>query len=626
MSATAAIAPDPGPVLSLQRVRKEFGGLVAIEAFSLDLFAGEIVALVGDNGAGKSTLVKLISGVHQPTAGSIAIDGEPVSFADASAARRRGIEVVYQDLALADSQPVFMNMFLGRELVQGPLRRLDKKRMASQTQALLNELDVRVPSVKASVRDLSGGQRQGVAIARATHWATKLVLMDEPTAALGVAETAKVEQIIRGLRARNLANPDDQPQSRPGVPHRRPGGRAAPRRPGRLAEGRRDDRRRDRRDDHRTGEGVSWPLAQNSPSSIPLAASPASSRKIAAVAWRTHLPAPRADAGLAKQHGRHVGDHHAERGAGDHRQQGTELRGQCHGGDLRLVAGLRQEEADEGGEEGAAPPIGRRRLLVELVGTSTHTAIAAKETATIQRNQPPPMLPTQVPASPASVWLASVATRMARMIGTGWRKRAASTMASSWVLSPSSDRATISVETRKASKGSCDPGAGRRTRGGDAAARPPDHGITAKGLAKPLGQPRHGAEAKYVDAIPRWRRGRLLPDDAGHRSRGGRTWQGQIAHRGVEPSPAPRERVASDGEPGEGGAGDAVFRLHSHPHPPNPLGWAPPSPRGCGRGDGGATLVACGATPATALPGAARRRRRGCWRGGCRPSRRSGRG
>ena len=205
MSATAAAVADSGPVLSLQRVRKEFGGLVAIEEFSLDLYAGEIVALVGDNGAGKSTLVKLISGVHQPTAGSIAIDGQPVSFADASAARRRGIEVVYQDLALADSQPVFMNMFLGRELVRGPLRRLDKKRMASQTRALLDELDVRVPSVKASVRELSGGQRQGVAIARATHWATKLVLMDEPTAALGVAETAKVEQIIRGLRARNLA-------------------------------------------------------------------------------------------------------------------------------------------------------------------------------------------------------------------------------------------------------------------------------------------------------------------------------------------------------------------------------------------------------------------------------------
>ena len=196
---------DARPLLRLDAITKHFGAIEALRGVSFDVNRGEVLALLGDNGAGKSTLVKLISGVHQPTAGSIAIDGQPVSFADASAARRRGIEVVYQDLALADSQPVFMNMFLGRELVQGPLRRLDKKRMASETQALLNELDVRVPSVKASVRELSGGQRQGVAIARATHWATKLVLMDEPTAALGVAETAKVEQIIRGLRARNLA-------------------------------------------------------------------------------------------------------------------------------------------------------------------------------------------------------------------------------------------------------------------------------------------------------------------------------------------------------------------------------------------------------------------------------------
>jgi simple sugar transport system ATP-binding protein len=191
--------------LQTRRLAKHFGAVVALHDFNLRIRLGEVVALVGDNGAGKSTLVKMISGVLQPTSGTIAIDGEPVSFTDASAARRRGIEVIYQDLALADSQPVFMNMFLGRELVRGPLRRLDKKRMASETQGLLNELDIRVPSVRASVRDLSGGQRQGVAIARATHWATKLVLMDEPTAALGVAETAKVEEIIRGLRARNLA-------------------------------------------------------------------------------------------------------------------------------------------------------------------------------------------------------------------------------------------------------------------------------------------------------------------------------------------------------------------------------------------------------------------------------------
>ena len=116
----------------------------------------------------------------------------------------------------------------------------------------------------------------------------------------------------------------------------------------------------------------------------------------------------------------------------------------------------------------------------------TQTAIAAKAAATIQRSQSPPMLPSQAPASPASVWLASVATTMARMIGTGRRKRAASTMASSWVLSPSSDSATSPVETKKASTGKRDPGAGRRTRGDDPAARPPDHGIAAKGLAKPF--------------------------------------------------------------------------------------------------------------------------------------------
>jgi simple sugar transport system ATP-binding protein len=113
--------------------------------------------------------------------------------------------VVYQDLALADSQPVYMNMFLGRELVRGPLRLLDRKRMARETQELVDTLDVRIPSAKAIIRDLSGGQRQGVAICRATHWASSLVLMDEPTAALGVAETAKVENLIERLRERGAA-------------------------------------------------------------------------------------------------------------------------------------------------------------------------------------------------------------------------------------------------------------------------------------------------------------------------------------------------------------------------------------------------------------------------------------
>jgi len=196
---------DPVHALALSRVRKEFGGVVAIDEFSLTVQRGEVVALVGDNGAGKSTLIKIVSGIYQPTSGEIALDGEPVKLSDASGARRLGVEVVHQDLAIADHPPVFMNMFLGRELVTGPFRRLDKKRMAHETQALVDELDVRIPSARSTIRDLSGGQRQGVAISRATHWAKNLILMDEPTAALGVAETAKVEKLILRLRERNLA-------------------------------------------------------------------------------------------------------------------------------------------------------------------------------------------------------------------------------------------------------------------------------------------------------------------------------------------------------------------------------------------------------------------------------------
>ena len=193
------------PPLELRGLRKEFGGVVAVNEFSLTVNRGEVVALVGDNGAGKSTIIKMVSGIHQPTSGEVRLGGELVQLSDASVARKLGIEVVHQDLALADHQPVYMNMFLGRELVTGPLRRLDKRRMARETQALVDELDVRIPSARHTIRDLSGGQRQGVAISRATHWARHLVLMDEPTAALGVAETAKVEALITRLRERGLA-------------------------------------------------------------------------------------------------------------------------------------------------------------------------------------------------------------------------------------------------------------------------------------------------------------------------------------------------------------------------------------------------------------------------------------
>ena len=198
---------DPGapPVLSLRRIGKRFGSITAIQEFSIDMHAGEIVALVGDNGAGKSTLVKIISGVFPPSSGDMSLDGERVSFADSGEARRWGIEVVYQDLALANQQPVYMNLYLGRELRHPVTMLLDRRRMISESEALVRDLDVNLPTVRARIREMSGGQRQGVAIARATHFARKLILLDEPTAALGVAETAKVESIIKSLRARGLS-------------------------------------------------------------------------------------------------------------------------------------------------------------------------------------------------------------------------------------------------------------------------------------------------------------------------------------------------------------------------------------------------------------------------------------
>ena len=200
---TNAVAAAGQPVLALKDIRKTFGGVVAIENFSLEIQPGEIVALVGDNGAGKSTLIKIISGVYAPTSGSISIEGGPVTMANATMARAHGIEVVYQDLALADQQTVYMNMFLGREPTKA-FGLLDRRRMIDETEKLVKELDVRIPSAHATIRDLSGGQRQGVAIARATHWASKLILLDEPTAALGVAETAKVDELVQSLKSRNI--------------------------------------------------------------------------------------------------------------------------------------------------------------------------------------------------------------------------------------------------------------------------------------------------------------------------------------------------------------------------------------------------------------------------------------
>lgn len=193
------------PIAALVGVGKTFGAVTAVERFDLELFSGEVVALVGDNGAGKSTLIKTIAGLHSPSSGHIELHNSPVTLKGPKDARMAGIEVVYQDLALASDQPVYMNLFLGRELTRKPWGWLNRREMARRTQDLVDELDVRIPSVRAPVSALSGGQRQAVAICRATHWASSIVLLDEPTAALGVAETKKVEELVTRLKDRGAA-------------------------------------------------------------------------------------------------------------------------------------------------------------------------------------------------------------------------------------------------------------------------------------------------------------------------------------------------------------------------------------------------------------------------------------
>jgi D-xylose transport system ATP-binding protein len=188
-------------VLSLRGISKHFGAVSALTDIDLDVHAGEVVALVGDNGAGKSTLVKILAGVHQPNSGSITFRGNPVTLADPSAALGLGIATVFQDLALCENLDVVANIFLGREL--SPYR-LDEVSMELKAWTLLNELSARIPSVREPVASLSGGQRQTVAIARSLLLEPKLILLDEPTAALGVAQTAEVLDLIERVRDREL--------------------------------------------------------------------------------------------------------------------------------------------------------------------------------------------------------------------------------------------------------------------------------------------------------------------------------------------------------------------------------------------------------------------------------------
>ncbi|MBC7462170.1 MAG: sugar ABC transporter ATP-binding protein [Thermoleophilia bacterium] len=199
------------PILSLRGIQKRFGALQALSNVDFEVSPGEVVALAGDNGAGKSTLVKVMSGIHAADDGEIRFEGEPVSLGTPKAATNLGIATVFQDLALCDNLSVVANLFLGREQVTPAglsgihLMPLDEIGMEHTTVELLESLSVRLPNPRAEVAQLSGGQRQSVAIARSLLGNPKVVLLDEPTAALGVPQTRQVLDLIERLRERGLA-------------------------------------------------------------------------------------------------------------------------------------------------------------------------------------------------------------------------------------------------------------------------------------------------------------------------------------------------------------------------------------------------------------------------------------
>ena len=196
---------DPTPLLSLRGIGKAYGPVVAVREVDLDIFAGEVVAICGDNGAGKSSLIKVISGAEEPSSGSISMRGQPVAFGSPHDALEHGVATIYQDLALAPRLSIAQNVFMGSELTRPLLlpflRVLDKKRMIAESQRYLSQLSAAVTDMTHPVERLSGGQRQAVAISRALRWNAEIIIMDEPTAALGVKETAQVLDLVRALKA-----------------------------------------------------------------------------------------------------------------------------------------------------------------------------------------------------------------------------------------------------------------------------------------------------------------------------------------------------------------------------------------------------------------------------------------
>ncbi len=202
-------APQPLIVMQAKGLVKRYGHVIALDGADFELRAGEILAVIGDNGAGKSSLIKCLSGATMPDAGEILLDGAPVHFKSPIDARRAGIETVYQDLAVAPAMTIAENLFLGREMrragmLGSVLRMLDKKRMLEQSTARMQDLKVGIRSMTQAVETLSGGQRQCVAVARAAAFAQHVVIMDEPTAALGVKEGNMVLELIRRVRDKGL--------------------------------------------------------------------------------------------------------------------------------------------------------------------------------------------------------------------------------------------------------------------------------------------------------------------------------------------------------------------------------------------------------------------------------------
>lgn len=203
----AAPAAPLTELFSATGIEKSFGAVRVLRGMEITIGVGEIVAIVGDNGAGKSTFIKCLTGIYTPDAGELRWRGSPTRIGNPDEARALGIETVYQDLGLVDELPVWHNLHLNRELTwgRGPLAILKRRAMAENAARMLKELDVNIPSPKIEIKALSGGQRQAVAISRAVSWSPGLVIMDEPTAALGVRETAAVEALVLRLKERGTS-------------------------------------------------------------------------------------------------------------------------------------------------------------------------------------------------------------------------------------------------------------------------------------------------------------------------------------------------------------------------------------------------------------------------------------